>query len=285
MSRYLTPAKIGLLALVELYAEQAVPNDAIIPIINFISSHLLDCDFTTTVSQTRADRWKRADNIINLIVSIKDFEQILSPFAAVDRLPGRRLWDRFLETLWGVDSFHGLQEFFDRLPNLLARTKEELRLLAEAGEEPPEGTFLSRNSPFGVFVRRSSHEFARLQFNHTTELWKAFVKYRQPTAGHWRRRNPQHGRLSFDSVLVMGEHEWGNNTDELAVVAYGNMLLQGNYDTTLPVSTDDIEGLLEFQIGQIQSEFDIFVLLISIHEVVANILVRLWESNTTGNQG
>ncbi|KAK4211823.1 anaphase-promoting complex subunit 5-domain-containing protein [Rhypophila decipiens] len=252
MSRYLTPAKIGLLALIELYIQQSVPNDAIIPIINFISSHLLDCDLTHN-SQTQADRWKKAERIISLVVSIRDFEQVLDPFAAVDRLPGRRLWDRFLETLWGIDSLHALQEFFDRLPSLLARTKEELRQLAENGVEPPSGPLLSRNSPFGVFVRRSIIEFARLQFHHTTELWKAFVKYRQPTAGHWRRRNPQHGRLSFDSVLMTGEHEWGENTDEIAVVAYGNMLLQGDYDTALPVSTDDIESLLEFQIQQIQN--------------------------------
>lgn len=253
MSRYLTPAKIGLLALIELYIQQAVPRDAIIPIINFISSHVLDCDFTN-VSQTRDDRWTRAESIIGLVVSIKDFEQVLSPFAAVDRLPGRRLWDRFLETLWGIDSLHALQEFFDRLPDLLVRTKEQLRQLKENGEEPPSGPLLTRNSPFGQFVRKSLVEFARLQFHHTTELWKAFVKYRQPTAGHWKRRNPQYGRFSFDSVLVEGEHEWGVDTDQIAVGAYGDMLREGDYNAMLPVSTDDIESLLEFQIGQMQSE-------------------------------
>ncbi|KAM7208973.1 Anaphase-promoting complex subunit 5 domain containing protein [Naviculisporaceae sp. PSN 640] len=252
MSRYLTPAKIGLLALVELYTQQAVPNDAIIPILNFISSHILDCNLTD-VSQTRDDRWKRAESIIGLVVSIKDFEQVLAPFEAVDRLPGRKLWDRFLETLWGIDSLHALQEFFDRLPNLLVRTKEQLRHMKERGEEPPAGPLLTRNSPFGQFVRKSLVEFARLQFHHTTELWKAFVKYRQPTAGYWKRRNPQHGRFSFDSVLVEGELDWGEDTDQIAVGAYGDILRQGEYDAVLPVSTDDIESLLEFQIGQIQN--------------------------------
>ncbi|KAK3331090.1 putative APC5 protein [Apodospora peruviana] len=251
MSRYLTPAKIGLLALIELYIEQAVPNDAIITVINFITSHLHDCDLTPA-PPTRSDRWKKAESIIGLVVSIKEFELVLSPFTAADRLPGRRLWDRFLEKLWRIDSLHGLQKFFDRLPHLLIKTKEELRQIAERGEEPPSGTLLSHNSPFGVFVRRSWLEFTRLQFHHTTDLWKAFVKYRQPTAGHWRKRNPQHGRLSFDSVLMTGEHEWGDNTEELAVVAYGNMLLMGNHDDTLPVSTDDIESLLEFQVEQNQ---------------------------------
>ncbi|KAK3695528.1 anaphase-promoting complex subunit 5-domain-containing protein [Podospora appendiculata] len=255
MSRYLTPAKIGLLALVELYIEGAVPNNAIIPVLGFISSHLLDRDLVA-VSPSPADRWKRADRIIGLVVSVKEFEQVLAPFAAADRVPGRRLWDRFLEKLWGIDSLHGLQEFFDRLPKLLAKTKDELREMAAHGQAPPSGTLLSRNSPFGVFVRRAHVEFARLQFHHTSELWQAFVKYRQPTASHWRKRNPHYGRLSFDSVLMTGEHEWGDHTEALAVAAYGNMLLVGDHDATLPVSSDDIEALLEFQIEQMQKHGD-----------------------------
>ncbi|KAK0725594.1 anaphase-promoting complex subunit 5-domain-containing protein [Lasiosphaeris hirsuta] len=251
MSRYLTPAKIGLLALIELYVEEAVPNDAIVPVVNFITSHLLDCDLSISSPTSSPDRWAKAESTIRLVLSIRDFEQILGPFAAADRLPGRRLWDRFLEKLWRIDSLHGLQEFIDRLPNLLARTKDELRRIAEAGEEPPTGILLSRNSPFGAFVRRSGLEFARLQFNHSAELWQGFVKYRQPTAAHWRRRNPQHGRLSFDSVLMDGEEEWGASTDALAVVAYGNMLLMGDLDETVPVSTDDIESLLEIQVEQL----------------------------------
>ena len=42
--------------------------------------------------------------------------------------------------------------------------------------------------------------------------------------------------------------------DEIAVAAYGNMLLMGEQDTTLPVTTDDIESLLELQVAQVQSE-------------------------------
>ncbi len=252
MSRYLTPAKIGLLVLVELYIEGAVPNDGIVPVLNFAASHLLDCDLSNAPAITPADRWKRAEDTIRLVLSIRDFERVLGPFAAVDRLPGRRLWDRFLEKLWGIDSLHVLQEFFDRLPRLLARTREELRRLAELGAEPPSGVLLSRSSPFGAFVRRSNLEFARLQFHYTTELWKAFVQYRQPTAAYWRRRNPHYGRLSFDSVLMTGEHEWGERTSEIAVVAYGNMLL-GHQDDATPVSTDDVESLLEIQVKLLHS--------------------------------
>jgi anaphase-promoting complex subunit 5 len=257
MARYLTPAKIGLLALIELYVEEAVPNDGIIPVVSFIASHLLDCDLAN-VSPTPANRWTRAEKTIELVVSIKVFEQVLGPFAAADRLPGRRLWDRFLEKLWNIDSLHSLQEFFDQRTELLTKTKDELSRMRELGEEPPSGILLSRNSPFGVFVRRSYLEFARLQFHHTAELWKAFVNYRQPTALYWRRRNPQHSRLSFDSVLMTGEHEWGGGTDAIAAVAYGDMMLMGDQHAPLPVSSDDIESLLEFQIEQIQSKQALF---------------------------
>jgi anaphase-promoting complex subunit 5 len=127
--------------------------------------------------------------------------------------------------------------------------------MAERGEQPPSGVLLSRNSPFGFFVRRSYLEFTKLQFDHVAELWKMFVKYRQPTVGYWRRRNPHYNRLSFDSVLMAGEHEWGAQTDDIAVAAYGSMLLMDDQDPTLPISTDEIESLLEFQIEQVQSEF------------------------------
>lgn len=260
MARYLTPAKIGLLALIELYVEEAVPNDAIIPVLSFLASHILDSDLQSSTTSTTtpgasagaaANRWQRAERSIGLVVSVKDFEGLLLPFPAVNKLPGRNLWDRFLEKLWGIDSLDALQEFFSLRPRVLARTREELRRMAEAGEAAPTGILLARNSPLGAFVRKAVLEFTRLQFHHSAELWKAFVKYRQPTVAYWRR-NPQCGRLSFDAVLMEGQHEWGSFTDGIAVTAYGGMLM-GQEDDTLPVSTDDVESLLEFQIDQIQS--------------------------------
>ncbi|KAK4168581.1 putative anaphase-promoting complex subunit 5 [Cladorrhinum sp. PSN259] len=258
MSRYLTPAKIGFLALIELYIEGAVPNAAICPIIDFLASHLLDCDLQNTPDDHPTLRWKKAESTIRLVVSIKDFEQLLVAWPAADKIPGLRLWDRFLEKLWGIDSLDGLHAFFDWLPNLLLKSKEELRRMAEIGEVPPgpeQGIMilLSRTSPFGSFIRKAHLEFVRMQFSHVVDLWKMLVRYRQPTSNYWKRRHPSAGRLNFDSVLLVGEHEWGvNKTMELAVGAYGNMLLAGDHEKALPVSTDDVEGLLEWQIDQIQ---------------------------------
>lgn len=264
MARYLSPGKICLLALIELYVEEAVPSDGALPVLSFITSQLIDVDLASKSARSK-DRWHKARDIVGLIVSIKSFEQLLSPYSAATGLPGRRLWDIFLNKLWSIDSLHALHEFFDRLQLLLAKTKEELRQLAEAGEQPPaEATLLSRNSPFGTFVRRSQLEFGRLRFSDVGELWKDFVKYRQPTASTWRRRNPAAGPLSFDNVLLIGEYEWGAATADIANVTYGDMLDE-NSTRQLPVSTDDLEALLEFQIDQMQSVSPIFSQLLFIY--------------------
>ncbi|KAK4232302.1 putative anaphase-promoting complex subunit 5 [Podospora fimiseda] len=258
MSRYLTPAKIGLLALIELYVGGAVPNAAICPIIDFLASHLLDCDLQNAPEDHPALRWKKVESSMNLILSIKDFEKLLLAWPAADKIPGLRLWDRFLQKLWDIDSLYELHAFFDWLPNLLVKTKDEMRRMEEMEEElpgPEQGVMflLSKTSPLGSFIRKAYMEFVRMQYHHEVDLWKMFVKYRQPTASYWKRRHPSLGRFSFDSVLVEGEHEWGvNKTMELAVGAYGTMLLAGNHEKSLPVSTDDVEGLLEWQIDQIQ---------------------------------
>lgn len=255
MARYLTPAKIGLLALVELYTEEAVPGVAVLPVLSFITSHLMDHDSTDPLSSQEA-RWTKAERTVGLVITIKDFEKLLGSYPSLLGMPGRRLWDQFLVKLWDMNSLDALNDFFDRITDLLARTKGENR---RDGEDDPDEVDskirLSRNSPFGAFIRRSRLEYQRLRFHDCTELWKAFVRYRQPTAHYLRRKNPNFGRLSFDNVLLLGEQEdWDPaSVSALAAVAYGDMLT-GDESSTIPVSTDDVESLLEFQIEQMQSK-------------------------------
>ncbi|CAM1501670.1 Fc.00g036540.m01.CDS01 [Cosmosporella sp. VM-42] len=253
MARYLNPAKIGLLVLVELYVEEAVPSDAILPVLSFITSHLMDYDSPNTSTDQPA-RWSKAERTVGLVIAIKDFEKLLGSYPFLMGMPGRKLWDQFLGKLWDINSLDALHEFFSSLPNMLAKTKEERRRLTEAGEpEQEEGVKLSRNSPLGTFVRRARLEYLRIQFHDFTELWKNFVRYRQPTAHYLKRKIPGFGRLSFDNVLLLGEQEeWDpQSVMDLASVAYGDMLT-GDQTSSLPVSTDDIETLLEFQIEQMQ---------------------------------
>ncbi|KAM0524800.1 hypothetical protein ACHAPE_000904 [Trichoderma viride] len=252
MARYLTPAKIGLLVLTELYVEEAVPSDAIVPVLSFIASHAMGYD-PNGPSTSQAARWTKAERAVSLVISIKDFEKLLSSYPFLMGLPGKRLWDQFLNKLWGIDSFHALGEFFEHLSWTLSRTKEELRREGLDPDEPELGVKLTNNSPLGAFVRRARLEYQRLRFHDCTELWKDFVRYRQPTSHYQKRRNPDFSRYSFDQVLQRGELEdWDvDKVASLASVAYGDMLT-GDRTGGLPVSIDDVENLLDFQIEQMQ---------------------------------
>ncbi|KAI8225261.1 hypothetical protein K4K57_005732 [Colletotrichum sp. SAR 10_99] len=260
MARYLTPAKIGLLALVELYTDEHVPSTAIIPVLSFITSRLLDPDpQSLTTAASIENRWQKAESTVSLVIGIKDFEKLLSAHSVVVGLPGRKLWDTFLAKLWDINSLDALHEFFGRQSKCLVKSKEELRRLGIEGDAAAQeqlkraGITLSRNSPLGQFVRRSQLEFSRLRFHDVTQLWTDFVQYRQPTAGYLRRRNPSFGRLSFDNVLMTGDQaDWDpEGVAALTSVVYGDMVSSGT-PSAVPVSTDDIELLLEFQIDQMQ---------------------------------
>lgn len=269
MARYLTPAKIGLLALIELYAEEAVTADAILPVLSFITSHLLDTTAAAAAAATAtspsSSPWQKAERTANLVIDIREFEKVLAPHPVVLGMPGRRLWDSFLQKLWEIGSLDAMHEFFSRLRLLLQPTKEELRRIAEEtgvapDEDPPgSGIRLCKTSVFGIFVRRCQLEFARLRFHDAADLWKSFVKYRQPTAQYLRKKNPSFERLSFDHVLLVGELE-DPGFEDLAAAVYGDGLA-GSSAGSFPISTDDLEGLLEFQVEQMQSKLAVVLIL------------------------
>ena len=272
MARFLTPAKIGLLALIELYIDEQVPSSAIVPVLSFVTSHLLDHDTHTSTFQP-VSRWTKAERVVNLVISIKEFEKLLSPYPVLVGLPGRKLWDTFLDKLWEINSLHQMHDFFLRQVHALSVTKEQSR--RHRAENTRVGSIrLSRNSPFGVFLRRCQLEFARLQFHDSAELWKEFVKYRQPSINHRRRRHPSFDRLNFDQVLKLGDQaEWDSGTvSALASVAYGDMMTSPAA-SGIPVSADDVELLLDFQIGQMQSKLSV------VHADVLHILTSPEHGN------
>ncbi|KFA75367.1 hypothetical protein S40288_01995 [Stachybotrys chartarum IBT 40288] len=252
MARYLTPAKIGLLALIELYTEEAIPSAAVLPVLSFITSHLIDHD-TSNSATVQETRWNKAEHTVGLVITIKEFEKLLGSYPFLMGMPGRKLWDQFVEKLWDISSLDALHAFFENLQSMLQKTKDELRRLGEPDDAVQEGIKFSKTSPFGAFLRRAYLEYQRLRFHDCAELWKHFVRYRQPTSTYLKRKNPNFERMSFDSVLLLGEHEdWDPaSVATLASVAYGDMLT-GDHNGTLPVSTDDIESLLDFQIDQMQ---------------------------------
>lgn len=249
MSRFLSPRDIGLLQLISIYCEAAVSSEGLLPVLHFLARHMgtdLDRD-----SPDADSRFRRAQDDIDLVRSIKAFETLLQPFSAAVGLPGRRLWDLFLAKLWAIDSLDALHQFFDQLPSLLA-TKEDTRRMVE----PEEGASISitripltLHSPFALFVRRAQLEFSRLPFSDASTLWKDFIVYRQPTAAAWMRRNPSSNGCHFDKVLEISEPDWGEGAASLESIAYGDLS-----NARVPVSANSLDSLIEFQVAQMQSE-------------------------------
>ncbi|KAL8661367.1 MAG: hypothetical protein Q9202_005669 [Teloschistes flavicans] len=106
---------------------------------------------------------------------------------------------------------------------------------------------LSRNSPFGAFVRRSQLEYTRLQFHDATKLWKNLIIYRAPTLAFWKRRNPSASRFSFDFNL--NEASFGGNGQFAGIVYAG---LSGGSFKDVNDSTQDMENLYEYQIARME---------------------------------
>ena len=55
------------------------------------------------------------------LLDLHAFETLLVAHPSAAGLPGRTLWDKFLEKLWGIDSLNALHEFFANRTVLLAK--------------------------------------------------------------------------------------------------------------------------------------------------------------------
>lgn len=260
MTRFLTPSKIGLLALVELYTDAIVPASSTVSILSFILNQLLPSILSNPQQKIHA-----SSQSLPSVLDLKAFESLLKKnYPSAAGPPGRTLWDHFLKKLWDIDSLDALHLFFARRTNLLAKSRDEIKKDGHIGIPPPSDDMilLSHTSPFGSFVRRAKVEFERLKFSDIILLWTAFVKWRQETKTYWGKRNTGLGRWGGDKVLGDCEGDWGvDETDMLALVAYGSLEEEGQEGC---YSTDDVEKLLEFQVEQMQSKSHIVVHLDSI---------------------
>lgn len=243
MSRYLTPPKIGLLALLSLYTESVVPSAATIPVLSFLVSHILPVN--SAASQNTSSLRSS-----HTTLAVNDLQR--ATISYVSGIPGRTIWDLLLNKLWKLNSFDALHVFFDNLSSLLHKTPEEEQQDAEVGIESNSNQMrLSRASPMGSFVRRAQIEFARLQFQDGVTVWRNFVTYRAPTLPQWKKRNQGAGHISFD-VNLQEEHL--DLEDRLVDVVYGELAHGAKQDAS--ISTEDVEKLLEHQIDQMQSTVD-----------------------------
>jgi len=250
MSRYLTPSKISLLVLVSMYCDSVVPNQAIIPVLSFIVSHLVPTTCPTPDAQA-------SGATINSALSIDELEKLLKPHSS--SVPGRNLFDQFLKQMWSIDCLHSLHGIFHNLGAFLRKTPNvDPEEYNPEDVRPPGLVTLSRVSPLGMFLRRAQLEFTRIHFHDAVKLWTAFLKFRAPTEAAWRRRHPSAARTSFDAGLA----ELGlENGSELLQACYGSLDTNDLDDTEL--SSEDIEAMLEFQLDRLQSRYLLFKNLVA----------------------
>jgi anaphase-promoting complex subunit 5 len=238
MSRYLTPSKIGLLALAFLYTEGVVPTSETTAILSLLISHILP-------HASHPSEVPPADT--NHIVPITAFEAKLA--AHESGIPGRTIWDLFLKKIWSFNCADSLDLFLANAPSLLARSREQLLRDRESGEEFVEHPGrISRTSPLGAFIRRVHLEYTRLQFHDAGSLWHAFLAYRLPTKQAWEKKNPADGRSNLDANFSDFHID---SSHPIAQIMYGQLATEDEGDGGL--SAYDVERLMEFQASELQS--------------------------------
>lgn len=223
MSRYLTPGKIALLLLVELYAESRFPNSTVLPVLKFVIKHL-----------------GRPKDNSTFILGLEEIKAVTmnEPSTVV----GRTIFDLLLMEMWHIDSFDTLHSFFAKTQQMLVQDADKHDPPSQTNARSKRRLFTS-TSILGCFCRRTSLEFVRLQFNDAIVLWRAFIQFREPTLPLWKKRKLGAGPTSFDSNLM------GLTLDnELVRRVYGGL----HESKECIVSTDDVERLLEFQVQIMQ---------------------------------
>jgi anaphase-promoting complex subunit 5 len=220
MPRFLTPVKICVLVLIDLYASEQIPTDRRLDVLSFTAEHIIPH------SGHEEDAVKHRLSI--LTSDIASFSEILSKWQS--GIPGRTIYDILLQRIWDVNDLDSLHSLFERVGDLVTPQSPET---AEAA-----ALKISRASPIGQFVRRCSVEFTRLQFADSQALWNALSSYRAPSYELWASRNPEAARRIDSELPSWAGAKSSQNPDlnQAAVFA----------------GADDTETLLTASIHQLQ---------------------------------
>lgn len=173
MPRYLTPARISLLVVIDLYTSNDIPASASFDVLNFIASQV--------VVQSEHDNASLSERFKLSSSDITGFQEPLSRLQS--EVPGRTLFDALLQRLWKLEGIDALYTLFHNLSDLIAPIVSEAQGACASK--------VSRSSPLGQFIRRCCVEFTRLQFDDSMVLWNSFASYRQPSYDLWSQRNPE----------------------------------------------------------------------------------------------
>ena len=167
MPRYLTPPKICLLVLVDLYIADQIPSSVKLNLLSFVATQIniqSDHDSSSIEEKFRLTP-------LDLTTLSKTLSQWQS------NIPGRSVYDILLKRIWELEELDSLHSLFQQFGELVAPSVVD----SEDGTAPK----VSRSSPMGQFIRRSCVEFTRLHFSDSKALWDSFASYRAPSCESW----------------------------------------------------------------------------------------------------
>jgi anaphase-promoting complex subunit 5 len=163
MARYLTPAKIGTLIIVESYLQNRENPKSDSKLLGLITQQLhpaINC-------QDGSDG------------PPEDASAFAASLASIpSNFPGRTHYDDFVHAAWTTADLDQLHHLFDRLYGILT-------------PEDPEDRKVTPASPIGHFIRRCNVEWTRLRFADSLALLNAYKSYIESTWESWARTQPE----------------------------------------------------------------------------------------------
>ncbi|OBW64292.1 MAG: WSC-domain-containing protein [Aureobasidium pullulans] len=230
MSRFLTPSKICILLLVQLYRDGNVPSKSTIPLLSFISKHTIHRSPLNTSNQQPLTP-----------PSIEEFETLLKSHESA--IPGRSLHQLFLDHLWAVHDFVTFTAFLQDQTSVTAPLKEQ-------AEGSKVKLVCSPTSPIGQFARRCHLESVRLQFSDAYQLWEDLVVFREPTRATYVERNPKSPYAGYVPNAACANLLQAEQPEASAILIDRMNKQEGR--PSVPSSLDDVEKVMHFQLGQLQ---------------------------------
>lgn len=174
MARYLTPAKICTLILIESYLQSRDDPDSDAKLLDLITEQLIENNGASPYG--RGSYYKTDANDIHGPPG--DASSFAAPLASIpSNFPGRTQYDDFVQTAWMVADLDQLHQLFDRA-------------LAILTPENPEERKVTPASPIGHFIRRCNVEWTRLRFADSLALLNAYKSYIAVTWDSWTRTQP-----------------------------------------------------------------------------------------------
>lgn len=251
MQPFLSPARIVLLTLIDMYCGDVIREDDDDFVLQLISSYLLESyERPTNGRQRFLARWQRAYLNVDLLTHVHSLRPALQGCfiaQASAALPlCATLWDHLVQRLWmQLQSLDSLASFFENIHMHIAPTYSERRLMRENDvEEPPDTLImLERRSPMGLLVHQAYIEFDHLSFAGRCELWEDFVRYRHPTRADYKILWPHDypaAEALFDGILTKHQEDWDTHTDAIARVVFDRVAK----DDSVTASLDETEKLV-----------------------------------------